>query len=372
MKKNGLLDNLGNKYFTLTNKYFYWSIFIVLIGILTLTNNYYFYSHVERSSGRDAEQLNLILESQINYCKINNFEVNSCNDLLMNTINSFSKKAYYNDTIVIDGQALQKVSLPDAVIKSDVKIDLFKDNTYENYKYIYTVNFDIYKYIFSVVNSMTFSITDIINISYHESIKKALEKFNSSYWYRSRPVIVFAIFTYLILWFSRKRTYKLSELQEKEDQRLKEEFEQDILTIGLDKRNELSYQVKQKIIQYNSIINPPINYLNIEDIFEKELDTIGTKFRKVTEKIIFEVYRNKIGELPYRINLSQAVEELYRKQFLSDASKNYLNIVRIYGNISSHYSSNSEITKEEAISIASALMYVVEEIYEKNLLNKNI
>ena len=75
MKKNGLLDNLGNKYFTLTNKYFYWSIFIVLIGILTLTNNYYFYSHVERSSGRDAEQLNLILESQINYCKINNLRI---------------------------------------------------------------------------------------------------------------------------------------------------------------------------------------------------------------------------------------------------------------------------------------------------------
>ena len=72
-------------------------------------------------------------------------------------------------------------------------------------------------------------------------------------------------------------------------------FEQDILMIDLDKRNELSYQVKQKIIQYNSIINPPINHLNIEDIFEKELDNIGTKFRKVTEKIIFEVYRNKIG-----------------------------------------------------------------------------
>ncbi len=74
----------------------------------------------------------------------------------MNTIIFF--KAYYNDTIVIYGQALQKNITSHAVIKSDVKIDLFKDNTYENYKYIYTVNFDIYKYIFSVVNSMTFSI----------------------------------------------------------------------------------------------------------------------------------------------------------------------------------------------------------------------
>ncbi len=295
MKKNVLLDNLGNKYFTLTNKYFYWVIFIILIGILTLANNYYFYSHVERSSKRDAKQLNLILENQINYCKMNNVEVNSCNNLLINTINSFSKNAYYNDTIVIDGQDLQKESLSDKVVKSDIKVDLLKDNSYENYKYSYTVNFDIYKYLFSVFNSMTFSITDIINISYHESIKKAFEKFNYSYWYRSRPVIVFAIFTYLILWFSRKRTYKLAELQEQKDKRLQEEFEQDILMIDLDKRNELSYQVKQKIIQYNSIINPPINHLNIEDIFEKELDNIGTKFRKVTEKIIFEVYRNKIG-----------------------------------------------------------------------------
>ena len=92
-----------------------------------LANNYYFYSHVERSSKRDAKQLNLILENQINYCKMNNVEVNSCNNLLINTINSFSKNAYYNDTIVIDGQDLQKESLSDKVVKSDIKVDLLKD-----------------------------------------------------------------------------------------------------------------------------------------------------------------------------------------------------------------------------------------------------
>lgn len=446
MKKNVLFDNLGNKYFTLTNKYFYWSIFIVLITILTGINNYGFYTNVEKNSIKAVRQFEKTILSVIgNYPNSNGEELQN---IIIEITEQWNIFAYNNNgikLILLNGveKEIRKTRNWNDRTASKIIIDINKLINKDKGGIEVFSNFAIFN---SIINSITFSIKDIYaDIFYkntapfdgkvfikdkeqnqdeiiivHEESKPSIkeeyiviEGFNgeskeiylkpyskiyiendknikkgdilatnsihtiiynieNTYFERSKITIFFAIFTYLMLWFSRKRTYKLAELQEKEDQRLKEEFEQDILMIDLDKRNELSYQVKKKLIQYNSIINPPINHLNIEDIFEKELDTIGTKFRKVTEKIIFEVYRNKIGELPYRINLSQAVEELHRKQFLSDTAKNYLNIVRIYGNISSHYSSNSEITKEEAISIASALMYVVEEIYEKNLLNKNI
>ena len=65
--------------------------------------------------------------------------------------------------------------------------------------------------------------------------------------------------------------------------------------------------------------------------------------------------------------LANELNELNEKRILSDAAKNYISIVRVYGNISSHYSDNV-ICKEEAIAIASSLLNVIDEIYERNLL----
>lgn len=424
MKKDGFLINLKNKYFTLTNKYFYWGVFIVLIGIFTSINNYGFYSYAESSSKKAVRQFKTIILSIIdNYP---NEDKEKIQKLIIDIATKWEENSHYNNGIELK------------LLNNEIKILKETENCRTGSKFIIDIKkllnekedwikIDSNLTVFNtVIKSMTFSLYDIYDDIFHKytapfdgkvfiedgerkiklvikgnddekvqklnpysdiivrnginikkddllakgSIHVAINKINT-YWYRSRIAICFAIFIYLILWLSRKRTYKLLELQEKEEDRLKEEFEKKAVTISLDERNKLSHQIKEKIVQFESIINPPINHLNIEDIFEKELDTIGTKFRKVTEKIIFEVYRNKIGELPYRISLSQAVEELNRKQFLSDTSKNYLTIVRMYGNISSHYSNNPEITKEEAISIASALMNVIEEIYDKNLLNKN-
>ena len=47
---------------SLTNKYFYWFIFIILIMILTGINNLYFYKHVERTAYRDTTQLKELLQ----------------------------------------------------------------------------------------------------------------------------------------------------------------------------------------------------------------------------------------------------------------------------------------------------------------------
>ena len=349
---------------SLRNRYFYWSIFVFLIAILTGINNYYFYSHVDRSSKRDVRQLKIILEEQIQYCKKNGMKVDECNELLELTISNFGKNAYYNDKLTINGEIIPKErELNDKVVKSDINISLLQNNRYEGYEYHSEVIFDKYLYLDSIFRSMTFSIKDIISITYEDGLKEALKSFNTSYWYRSRPVIGFAIFTYLILWLSRKRTYKLEELQEKEDLKIKKEFQEDLKNNIEIKNTSI---IQNKITKYDAILNPPINTLKFENLFD-DLDTIGTKFRKVTEKIIFRVYEEQIGRRPLRMSLSTAVYELHEKGILSDTAKNYISIVRVYGNISSHYS-DSKICKEEAIAIASSLLNVIDEIYEKNLL----
>lgn len=350
--------------FSLRNRYFYWSTFVFLITILTGINNYYFYSHVDKSSKRDVRQLKIILEEQIQYCRKNGMRVDECNELLELTIINFGKNAYYNDKLTINGKIIPKErEYNDKVVISNININLFQNNKYEGYEYNSEIIFDKYLYLDSIFRSMTFSIKDIMNITYNDGLKKALESFDISYFYRSRPVIGFAIFAYLILWLSRKRTYKLEELQEKEDSKIKEIFQEDLKNNIEIKNTNI---IQNKFTQYDAILNPPINTLNFENLFD-DLDTIGTKFRKVTEKIIFKVYEEQIGKKPLKMSLSNAVYELHEKGILSDTARNYISIVRVYGNISSHYS-DSTICREEAIAIASSLLNVIDEIYEKNLL----
>ena len=81
---------------SLTNKYFYWFIFIILIMILTGINNLYFYKHVERTAYRDTTQLKELLQLQIKLCIQNNISINECNDNLIQNTAVFANTAYYN------------------------------------------------------------------------------------------------------------------------------------------------------------------------------------------------------------------------------------------------------------------------------------
>ena len=69
---------------SLTNRYFYWLVFISLIMILTAINNLYFYKHVERTAYRDTKQLNELLQYQIQFCKENQILISVCNKNLTN------------------------------------------------------------------------------------------------------------------------------------------------------------------------------------------------------------------------------------------------------------------------------------------------
>ena len=207
---------------SLTNKYFYWFIFIILIMILTGINNLYFYKHVERTAYRDTTQLKELLQLQIKLCIQNNITINECNNNLIQNTVVFANTAYYNlKTEIRDFNNKIIWEKPekdyDRVSHSEIFITLPNKNDFSDFLYQGKANFNIPLFLGSVFKSMTFSITDFYKVTYDFGMKEAISKFNTIYWYRSRPAIGFAIFTYLILCLSRKRAYKLEELQEKED-----------------------------------------------------------------------------------------------------------------------------------------------------------
>jgi len=445
MKIDENINKFKNRYFTLTNKYFFWSIFILIVGVLTWINNYGFYSHIERTTVGEIQQLEKVLLTIID--EQSNKSQEEMQKYILNSIKEWNFKAHYILGIqirLLDGSIsdLKSNRNWDTSSGARFEVDIEKLLKKENKAIeIYSVNNQV---LSSVVKSMTFSVMDIKNDIFNEikapingkvlikakeidkdlisiyhnnnnqtkidrkyisiedeygiskniylkeysnilvkegfiikkddiiatgSIHTALDRVTNIYWYRSRITICFAIFMYFILWLSRKRTHRLKELEEKEEDRLKKIYEIEASNISQAHKETLTAKVKNKIHEFDAILNPPINYLNFNELLENNLDIIGTKFRKVSEKIIFQVYENHIGKLPYRCSLSQAVYELNKSGIISDTAQSYLTIVRVYGNISSHYNDSVNISKEEAILVASALMNVIEEIYDKKLLN---
>ena len=406
-------------YLTLSNKYFFLTLLILLIGILTGINNYYFYAHIERSAARNLSQLETQIYAYKNYCMENTISSESCQAGLLVLAKAFSEKAYYNDTIIVKDQNQnilweKPIRDWDKVVKSDIEIMLPNNLINEKIKMNKSITFNNEMVLVSILRSMTFSIVDFVrdinnveiaeengiftikdksyevNFTINEkeytlnkhydfkfkngdAIKKgdviatgnvfvALDHFINIYFLRSRPAIGFMIFSFLILYVYRKR-----ELAIKEEQSI---ADQEIIETVVQNPNLDSSEVYKKLKKYDHIINPPVNTLNADTLFDGDIDEVGTKFRKVAEKIVFKVYEKSIGKRDFRLDLNEAIYQLNKNGTISDTAKNYLSIVRVYGNLSSHYSEKT-ISRIEAITVASALLNVIEEIVEKNLLKED-
>lgn len=406
-------------YLTLSNKYFFLTLLVLLIGILTGINNYYFYAHIERSSARNLSQLETQIYAYKNYCMENTISSESCQAGLLVLTKAFSEKTYYNNTIIVKDQNQnilweKPIRDWDKVVKSDIEIMLPNNLINEKIKMNKSITFNNEMVLVSILRSMTFSIVDFIrdinNVEIAEesgiftikdksygvnftindkeytlnkhydfkfkngdTIKQgdviatgnifvALDHFINIYFLRSRPAIGFMIFSFLILYVYRKR-----ELAIKEEQSI---ADQEIIETVVQNPNIDSSEVYKKLKKYDHIINPPVNTLNADTLFDGDIDEVGTKFRKVAEKIVFKVYEKSIGKRDFRLDLNEAIYQLNKNGTISDTAKNYLSIVRVYGNLSSHYSEKT-ISRIEAITVASALLNVIEEIVEKNLLKED-
>lgn len=154
----------------LTNKYLFILSIIFLVTILTAINNYYFYDHVSESSKRNAKQLKMLLENEIQYCRNNSvISAKSCRENIRNLVRAFSEKAYYNDAIILKFENHNRGNFDwekqkndwDKVVASSIEIIIPKIKNNNKKIYYYSrVDFNKLLYLSSIFRSMTFSIFD--------------------------------------------------------------------------------------------------------------------------------------------------------------------------------------------------------------------
>lgn len=351
-------------FFTLTNKYTFFLILFFTVTILTGINNYYFYQHVERSSSKNLDQISTQLNSYYNYCKNKNIAIEECAGSLILISKSFSINAYYNDTFVIKNNEKIVWEKPtkdwDKIVKSDLIFHIPYSYEVNKLKIDQQTSFNHNLFLVSIIRSMTFSIAEFIEdinkkhysyadglfkisdkkqknirfeidnkefelskhsnffINDQEEVQKgdliatgnihvAIDKFLNTYWYRSRPALGYFLFCLAILYLIRKREIQIAQKQIEEDQKILEGAKAHPLT------NDIS-DLTNKLKKYDYILNPPVNTIQTDTLFENDLEEIGTKFRKVTEKIIFQLYSHYIGELYPGLSLSTAIYELHKKK----------------------------------------------------------
>jgi len=148
-----------------TNSYFLIGFTVILVLILTLINNYYFYTHVERSTYRDAAQLESILRDEIEFCNKNIISEKRYIENIKAIVKNFAKYAYYNDTIILKHENIgilwkKPTNDWDKIVTSHIEIILPELNSENHLYYKVYSKFDSYLYFISVVRSMTFSVFD--------------------------------------------------------------------------------------------------------------------------------------------------------------------------------------------------------------------
>ena len=347
------------------NNFIFYLMLLFFITILTAVNNYYFYAHVYDSSARNALQL----ESILNTVPKNDDKYQT---KIIDLAKAFSTKAYYNDTLEVSGDISWEKPLIswDKVVSSKIKIKLYDSNGEKTHDYYFSVNFDYKLYLISIVRSMTFSALDFLDDSYNVGIKQAIIEYKKYHAFkRSRPTIGFALFGFILLWLYREREKKRIKMNEIKDYEIKEKFIRELE----DEKNRLEVkytEIYEKLQQYDKIINPPINTLTFSDLISLDTSGIGNKFRKTIEKLFFQIFKYKFNY--DAANLSEAIYKLSDKNIISKEAKNYADIIRVYGNIDSHYNNQDSISKDEVIALANYVIKIVEEIEKKKLLSIEI
>lgn len=349
----------------LANRYVFGGLWIFFVTILTGINNYYFYEFVEDTSYRNATQLENTILSQspcLNEPAVSEY----CKNSIVSLIKAHSEKSFYNHstTILENNKTIiwQHLYPKKSVTGSDIKI-MFGDHD-NNISITYATYFNTPEFLMSIFRSMTFSISDLIPIIYDQGLRSAIEQFkHRKMFHRTRPTIGFAIFSFLILWLYRKREIEVEIVQKKKEQSIIDEFKYEIMKLNNSMNESDLYS---KFTLYDHILNPPINTLTFKDLVSMDTNGIGNKFRKVLEKVFFPIVIEKLNIEPR--DLKDAIHLLYHNKIISSKVQIYSTLIRLYGNIDSHYNKDTNITKEEINVLALRLISIIEEILENNLL----
>lgn len=196
------------------------------------------------------------------------------------------------------------------------------------------------------------------------SLHTAIYKFQNTYWYRSRITLGFAIFTYLILWLSRKRLEEQRKKEDEFDRQIDEstQIQVDILT----RQNKLEEEYKsvcEQFNQYEDFVRFAFENTSIDELLEKNRRILGNMFRLVAEKIVYSIYENETGTTIKKSDtLDSCLQAIKPLNLLSNQAINALYAVKKFGNDSSHYTRDvNETSFVKTIVIAKDLIDVIEE-----------
>lgn len=347
-------------------------------------------------------------------------------------IKGFSEKAYYNNILQLKKDENIFWEKPhqkwDKIVSSEIIINLPNDYLDEKVDFNSNIHFDIYTLFISVLKSMSFSITDFISdinskeiatedsvfflkktskkyvyfllnnkefkinkystlhLNNKSNVKKgdiiasgniyvAMSNFLNSYWYRSRPMLGFTMFTLILIYFFRKRVISLNiekiKIQKEIDNDARNSIIKEVRVLeNRDKVNEEYINLCRRFSKYDKYINPPVNTVEIENIMNQCYDLFGTQLRKAAEKITYSLYEELIGDLSKvngGVTLNNVVYALNKRNIITFETKKKLDVIRDIGNKASHFS-HAQVTKTEAIVTASKLLDVIDDI---NLIKKN-
>jgi hypothetical protein len=235
---------------------------------------------------------------------------------------------------------------------------------------------DILKTTFT---SITFSLLEIVEKVNEEGLKQTINWYvDQKIYLRSGHVIVFIIFAYLLVFILKKRQNQIvKEIQDQNENIVS--LTQSLKTLETDKSElhkiidelkvkEVNLVEKMKI--YESIVNPPIDFINFENILQLDPESIIFKCRKVAEKIIILLYEKYIGSSKYK-NLDTMIKDLKYSKILNTKAFTYANTIKAFGNISAHpdIEKPSIFSQKDAKIISNALVLFIEEINETSKLN---
>lgn len=156
----------------LTKKRYFISTIILIVIVLTAINNFYFYVHVEKTLKRNAYQLEDILKDEISFCRKNRISEKRYVKHIFIIMEDFWENGYYVDKISLRHETKGEILLDmqhenwDKVVGSSIDIIIPKLKTEYPLYFQISVKYDYIMYLYSIVRSMTFSLSDyVININ---------------------------------------------------------------------------------------------------------------------------------------------------------------------------------------------------------------
>ena len=335
----------------LTKKYIFILILTFIVFILTYINNYFFYNYVKTRDKIEiynlAKTINfLIKEDTKSYDNVKAFLNKSKPYCIINIS--------YKDNNLMEFKNTKNRHLERKIVELNKNSKL---TTLSNHHKLYIAKHSIPNIFKTTIRSITFSIFDTYIHYKDTNLMETIEWYiKNKIYLRSEHVVIFFLISYIIMILLRIREQQLQQKIRKNDINIIKNKE------IIEEFRDQNIDIKEKLNQYCTIINPPIDILKYKDIIELDPESIIFKCRKVTEKLVTILYNNI--QKDESITLYLMTKELVKRKMLSKKAVSLINTIKAFGNISAHPDiyNPTVFTKEDSLMITNALILLIEEL----------